>query len=80
MTMINLYNADSGALVGPISEEQLAFLVASMEEESDEDQDYYLDINTIDFLEARGADPALLKLLKSALGKGDNVSVRWSRE
>jgi processive 1,2-diacylglycerol beta-glucosyltransferase len=80
MTMINLFNADSGAPLGAISEEQLAFLVASMEEESDDDQDYYLDVNTLDYLEARGAEAGLLKLLKSALGQADSVSVRWTRE
>lgn len=79
--MINLYDADSGALVGTITEAQLAFLIDSMEEESDDDQDYYVDENNLDYLEARGADKALLALLRSALGgkKGD-ATVRWSRE
>jgi hypothetical protein len=76
--MINLYDSHK-RLLGIITENQLQFLVDSMEEESLEDQDYYLDAATLDYLEARGADADLLALLRDALGEHDGLTVRWSR-
>lgn len=75
--MINLYTATSRTPVGQLTQGQLQFLIDNLEEEWEGDQDYYLDIATLDFLEARGADPALLALLRAALGAEESVTVRW---
>ncbi|CUS01893.1 Monogalactosyldiacylglycerol synthase [Candidatus Promineifilum breve] len=76
--MINLYDTHKQH-IGAITEAQLQFLQDSMEEESLEDQDYYLEPATLDYLEARGADGELLALLRGALGEHDGLTVRWNR-
>ena len=75
--MFTLYNNDTDQLLGQITPAQLQFLTDSMEEESTEDQDYYVDENTLDYLIGRGADPALVALLRAALAGGDSVTIRW---
>lgn len=78
--MIRLLNADTGDLLGQISEEQLQFLVDQMEEEFMEDQDYAITPMTLTYFEGLNADPHLLGLLKQGLGERDEVAIRWSRE
>lgn len=78
--MINLYDNRTDAPLGTISETQLQFLIDSMEEESTTDQDYYLEAATLDYLEARGADMALVTLLRGVLGDRDGITIRWSSE
>lgn len=77
--MITLYDTHKRNL-GTITETQLQFLIDSMEEESTTDQDYYLDAATVDYLEARGADQALILFLRGILGDHDGMTVRWERE
>ncbi|MBP6786297.1 MAG: hypothetical protein KA170_01810 [Candidatus Promineofilum sp.] len=77
--MINLYDTHGRAL-GNISETQLQFLIDSMEEDSIDDQDYYLEAATLDYLEARGADMELMTFLHSVLGDRSGITLRWSRE
>lgn len=78
--MIELYNAATGALIGEITEEQLRFVVGELEEESLEDVDYYLSEATVDMMEADGADPALIGLLRQALDDHGEVDVLWKRK
>lgn len=78
--MIELYNESTGALIGEINEDQLRFLVGELEEESLEDVDYYLSAATVDMLEADGADPALIGLLRQALDDHGEVDILWKRK
>jgi len=78
--MITLYDNDTGAVVGRITGAQLAFLVAQLEEESAEDRDYYLTRDTLELLEQRGAEPALLDALRGALGERSDIEIRWVDE
>ena len=77
--MIQLYDKESGQTIGAISEEQLKFLIDQLEEESSEDKDYYLNRDTLDFIEQAGADPGLLTLLRTAMGNREEMEIRWSR-
>jgi len=77
--MPRLINAESGAVIGEISDEQLEFLVEQLVEEDDEDRDYFLDLETIDLLEDSGADDALIMLLRKGLGSSEGIDVRWTR-
>ena len=77
--MIQLYDTESGAAVGTITEEQLDFLMDHLEEESLADQDYYINADTLDVFEAEGADPALVAVLRQALGEREEMEIRWSR-
>lgn len=77
--MIQLRDADTDTPLGGITEDQLQFLIDLLEEESLADQDYYISGPTVDLLEAEGADPALVALLRSAVGGREGVNVRWTR-
>lgn len=61
----------------PATDEQIQFLIDHLEEESYDDQDYYLNHVTIDGLAEEGADPALVQLLRDAIGGQDGVEVLW---
>ena len=76
---IKLYDAGSGELLGEISEEQLQFLQDRFEEETSDDQDYYINRATLDTLKEAGADASLLSMLERAL-RGDEGDIRWANE
>jgi len=77
--MIQLRDKETGSLLGSISEEDLQFLIDHLEEEYDEDTDYYLNRATLDMLKKEGANDALIGLLESALGDREDVEIEWSR-
>ena len=77
--MPQLFNADNGAHLGEISDSQLEFLTAQMEEESAEDQDYYLNVDLLETWRENGADPALLDMLAKAMAGGEELTIKWSR-
>jgi hypothetical protein len=77
--MIDLYNASTNQLIGSITEAELQVLIDRLEEESTQDQDYYIDAETIDVLGDGRATDHLLGLLRSALGSSDGVDIRWKR-
>jgi hypothetical protein len=78
--MVKLYNENTGALIGEITEAQLKFLIGELEEESLEDADYYLSEATVDMLEADGADGALIALLRQALDEHGEVDIKYRRK
>lgn len=79
--MIRIYDAERNTLLGEITDEQLQFLMDQLEEESSDDQDYFISVDTIDMLEDEGADEGLIAMLRDAVGEGDGdgVDVRWER-
>lgn len=77
--MITLYDNESGARIGQITEAELRFLFEHLEEESLEDRDYYIMGATVDLLESQGADGQLVALLRTAIGDRDGVEIRWQR-
>lgn len=77
--MVQIFDNQTGAPLGTITDDQFQFLADHLEEESDEDQDYYLNRTTVDTLEAEGAAPELIAILRRALGAGDEAEIRWSR-
>jgi processive 1,2-diacylglycerol beta-glucosyltransferase len=78
--VIKLYDEESGDLIGPITPEELRFLFDQLEEETLEDQDYYIDLATINWFEEHGGDPDLTTLLRGALGDREGMDIRWSKE
>jgi hypothetical protein len=76
---ITLYDNDSGAAIGGISESDLRFLIDNLEEESSDDQDYYLRPETVAMLTERGGSDELINLLRSALGDREGLEIRWRR-
>lgn len=77
--MIKLYDKAVGNFLGEITEQELKFLIDQLEEESETDDDYYLDRDTLDFLKEKGIDEALTALLEGTLGANDSVEIRYER-
>jgi hypothetical protein len=77
--MITLRDKETGAEIGSITEEQLRFLVDQLEEEFEEDRDYYISQPTVDLMEEKGADPELIALLRRAIGDREGIEIEWSR-
>ncbi len=78
--MIQIHDKDTGSWIGTLSEENLQFLIDQLEEESGEDQDYYINETTIDLFEESGADKDLVSLLRNALNGRTEMEIRWSRD
>jgi processive 1,2-diacylglycerol beta-glucosyltransferase len=79
VSMIQLRDKQTGALLGSITEEELQFLIDQLEEESSEDRDYYLNRATLETLRNEGASRSLTDLLEKAMGDRDEAEVEWSR-
>jgi len=77
--MIQLYDNDTQTLLGEITEQQLQFLIDQLEEESGDDQDYYINRTTLEMFAEAGIDPALLALLQRGLGNRADMEIRWTR-
>lgn len=78
--MVQLYDKDSGKLLGTITEEQFAVLREHLEEESVDDDDYYFNPETLELLAEAGAGTELLDLLRAALAGREECEIRWARD
>lgn len=77
--MIDVYDNATNILIGSITEADLKVLVDALEEESADDQDYYIDKATVDLLGDGRATNHLMALLKKAVGTSEGVEIRWER-
>lgn len=77
---ITLFDKDSDAEIGRISEDELQFLIDQLEEETLTDQDYFLNPTTLEFLKNNGASVALAKMLDDAIAGKEGVEIRWQRD
>ena len=75
--MPRLTRIDTGDEIGTITDKQLAFLIEQLEEEHDEDQDYFVDRDTLELLSDNGADPELIVMLEKAIGLDDSIDIAW---
>lgn len=63
--------------IGVVTEDQVQFLIDNLEEEGFEDQDYYIDPESLSFLAENGCDKELLTMLADALEDRVNIDVRY---
>ena len=77
--MPRLYNKQSGALLGTVSDADLKVLVDQLEEEDLGDDDYFMDLDTVDILESAGASAGIVTLLRNAIGDGEGIDIRWEK-
>jgi hypothetical protein len=82
MSKIQIYreqpNTREREVLGTLTEKQLDFLMENLEEEFDEDMEYFLDPYTLEYLKDQGADQNLLALMKKALsGYQDGVDILY---
>ena len=76
--MARLYIEATNTVLGEVTDAELDTLVNNLEEETRDDTDYWITSDTIDFLEARGADAKLIAILRTAVGDSDGLDIRWS--
>jgi hypothetical protein len=69
---------DTGQPIADVSADQLQALVHLLEEEDDDDRDYYVDSAVLDYMADRGADPTLVGLLRTVLPPDGGVEVEWT--
>lgn len=75
--LLKLINQETGTTIGEINDTEVRFLIDMLEEESVEDADYFINQDTIDMLEVRGGDPALIAVLRGAVGDGEGIEISW---
>lgn len=75
--MPRLYRLDTGVDIGPVTDAQLAALVKQLEDEHAQDDEYFLDRNTLELLSDNNFDPELLVLLEKAMGDDDEMDIAW---
>jgi processive 1,2-diacylglycerol beta-glucosyltransferase len=76
---ISAYDNDTGKFLATLTEQELQCLMDNLEEETESDQDYYIDLEVIDVLKEGGASSSLLLLLTNALGDREGFEIRWER-
>ena len=76
MSLIQLYKEHPETykkeIIGALSENQLDFLMENLEVEFEEDEEYFLNADTVDYLKEQGADCGLLSMLEQALSGSKN--------
>lgn len=72
-----LYRKDTNQLLAQLSDADLAHMVAVMEEESSTDQDYFIDLATLNLLKVAGLSTSLSLVLESAIADEEGVDVVW---
>jgi hypothetical protein len=80
MSIIQLYKEHPDTykreILGAITEAQLDFLVDHLDEEFEEDEEYFLFRETLDDLKSQGADNNLIAMLENALaGTPEGVDI-----
>jgi hypothetical protein len=78
--MITLYDAGSGAKVGRITEAQLQAMIDWMEEESEDDRDYFISSEELELMAEDGVDPTLIDVLRQALAGREEMDIRYTKE
>jgi hypothetical protein len=78
--VIKLFDVATNRELGTVSDAHLQFMIDQLEEESPEDQDYYINHETLDLFERAGAEPGLVELLRRGLGDRTEMDVRWERQ
>ena len=82
MSAIQLYKEHPDTyereMLGTITENQLDFLKENLEEEFEEEEEYLLMPDTVDYLKDQGADDDLIAMLEKALvGIQDGVDILY---
>ena len=78
--MILLFNTHSDMRIGEVTEEQFAVMQTWLEEEGTDDDDYYVNQATIDLLQEKGVDPALIAVLQRAIADNGEADIRWTSD
>jgi len=78
--MIQIFDKDTGEKIGIISNEDLQFLVDQLEEEGIDDKDYAVTPLLLEFWETNENQPAVVELLRTALGEREGMNIVWEQQ
>lgn len=77
--MPELYLKSDSTHLGHVSDDDLKFLIANLEEESLTDDDYTITRMTFEFLKDQGITPSLQVMLEKALGDKEEVEIKYTK-
>ncbi len=77
--MPELYIKATNRHLGHITEDDLKFLIAQLEEEGEDDEDYTISRLTLDYLKGQKISATLAAMLEGALGEADEVELKYTR-
>jgi hypothetical protein len=75
--MIQLRDKENGIVLGEITADDLQFLIDNLEEESEDDTDYFINRSTLEIFKEKGTNKTLITLLENALGDRDDMEIEW---
>jgi len=75
--MPRLIRLNTGDEIGIITDAQQTFLVAQLENDNEDDTDFFIDRDTLDLLADNDADPELLALLEKGLAGDDGMDIAF---
>jgi hypothetical protein len=75
--MVRLYDGDTDAEIGQITEAQLEVLAEQLIEEALDEYSYNITAAAIGSLETNGADAEVVALLRRALGNRTSMEMRY---
>jgi len=78
--MVELVDKETQKHIGEVSDEDFQFLVDHLEEESETDEDYYIDRETLDYLKESGMPTALTTLLEATLGSRADMEIVFRKK
>ena len=73
---VELIDIETNLPLGQITASQFDWLASHLEQESPDDDDFYIDAATLDMLQELGAEPGLILLLRTALGSREGMEIR----
>ena len=68
---------DTKEVIGTLTDDELEEIIEALEEESAEDQDYYIDPETIDFMETIEVSPKIIEMLRTAIAGKEAIEIEW---
>lgn len=75
--MPRLVRVDTGDEIGTVNDDHVKFLVAQLQEENDDNTEYFIDRDTLELLSDNGADPELIGILEKGLKGDDEMDISW---
>jgi hypothetical protein len=78
--MVELYDSETGKLLGEISDQDFEVMMSRLEEESAADEDYYVDPDTIELLKDSGLSASAASMMEAAVQGREGLEIRHKRK
>ena len=77
--MVKIFDLESNQLLAELTDEEFQHLADILEEESLEDDDYYINIGDVEFLAETGKSPSLVEKLNKILDGREDREIKFVR-